>query len=149
MPSGTTSSTGMNICAMMHPSCAMVASTSPRCIVHHGCDGAFSSFASKASLGRHEKGGGGSDLERFERFGREELFGFELALRKPLLEGVAEKCFQSSCVAFEPIGPKVGAHQAAGFVEVAAQPRQHAIQRARIGELIAGERFCARECLEE
>ncbi|HXU21263.1 MAG TPA: hypothetical protein VN788_11835 [Verrucomicrobiae bacterium] len=45
----------MNIWAMMQPTCAIVASMSPRVSVHHGCEIAFPLDAREVSFGARAK----------------------------------------------------------------------------------------------
>ena len=45
----------MNICAIMQPTCAIVASMSPRVSVHHGCESAFPPDAREVSFRAHRK----------------------------------------------------------------------------------------------
>src|SRR5271170_4815308 len=71
----------------------------------------------------------GSNLERFQGFGREQLLGLEAAFREPLLMVIAQKSVERVAVGFKAVGPPFLAHQPLGLFQMRALPGQHGLLR--------------------
>src|SRR5262245_31178293 len=92
----------------------------------------------------------GSDSERLERLGREEILRTEPVLREPLLLGVSKEGRKRLAIAIQPVRPVVVAHLASHLVEMRDEPRQHRVERRGLTEIGVGfvtrglEGFCQR-----
>jgi len=73
----------MNICAMMQPTCAIVASMSPRVSVHHGCETAFPPDAREVSFGPRERAATPQTLNDSSDSGAKSSAGFNRRFAKP------------------------------------------------------------------
>src|SRR5206468_12603333 len=79
-----------------------------------------------------------SDLERVERLRDEQILWREQSLRQTLFVGIAEERRQRLAIRLDAVRPEVVAHLAARVLEVRDQPRQHRLERGRLGEIRVG-----------
>src|SRR5258708_14933282 len=80
-----------------------------------------------------------SDLERFQRLGREELFGLEAPLGQALLVVIAQERVEHVPVLGEAIRQPVFAEDPLGLFDVCSEPRQHRLERRGLREIVIGE----------
>src|SRR5215831_6112763 len=76
------------------------------------------------------------NLERLQRFGREQLVRLQQAFREALLVRVTQERAQSFHVRFESVGPELLPKNLLRFLEMFDKPGQHDFERCRLAQVV-------------
>src|SRR5882762_11960666 len=130
IPTGRRRKTGITICARLKPTCATVASMSPRPRVHHRTELALAIGSRRSQTAPR------SNLEGLQRFLGEQLRCLQLSFGKALLERIAQKCLQHLQIGLNSVGPEILSHERPRIFDVPDEPRQHVFQGSSLIEIL-------------